>query len=54
MLAATPEERKEFWKALEESMVAAGMEPGWYCPYVPIQIVGNVEVSTTKFKTRYD
>ena len=37
-LRATKEERQEFWKALEEHMIANGMTPGFYHPYIPLQM----------------
>lgn len=51
MFNALPEERKKFWKDLEEEMVKAGLTPGFYCPYIPLQHVGIKDEQTKREDT---
>ena len=52
-LRSTPEQRKEYWKALEDLCEENGLAKGFYCPYVPLQIV-SANGTNVKIKTRYD
>ena len=52
-LRSTPEQRKEYWKALEDLCEENGLAKGFYCPYVPLQIVSANETNV-KIKTGYD
>ena len=38
-LNSSPEERKEYWKGLEKFCEDNGYEKGFYCPYIPLQII---------------
>lgn len=51
----TQEERKSFWKALEDYCDANGIAKEFYCPYVPLQIYNGTtgEGANILFKTRY-
>ena len=43
LLRATPEERKAFWKDLEQWAIDNEYYPGFYCPYIPLQMVNTKE-----------
>ena len=48
MLQSSPEIRKEFWQKLEDDCIKNGMYPGFYCPYIPLQMysqTGGIEDS---------
>ena len=52
---STPEQRKNFWKALEDYCDANNIAKVFYCPYIPLQIYkGETTLeSRPSFKTRY-
>lgn len=56
-ITSREEDKAETWKALNKLPVQVPTDAAlFYCPYIPLQIVGAVPSSTTpiKFKTRYE
>lgn len=54
-ISSTPQQRKDFWKALEDYCDANGIAKEFYCPYVPLQVYNGTftEEGKPSFKTRY-
>ncbi len=62
-ISSTKEERKEFWRQLEDYCEKNGIEKKIYHPYIPLQVVNvneipsqtsnTSEILKTSVKTRY-
>jgi hypothetical protein len=50
LLRATPEERESFWKNLQNMAEKNGMSPGFYHPYIPLQIYGVSDTKPKRFQ----